>query len=72
MIDSGALLVKPGGTLTYSVCTLTARESIDHDRASWLALDPPSAPWRSYGRGARLLPHDADTDGMAILRWRIP
>jgi 16S rRNA (cytosine967-C5)-methyltransferase len=65
-------LVRPGGVLIYSVCTLTAAESIDHDTFGWEALPPPVGPWRPYGRGARILPHDADTDGMVILRWRAP
>ena len=35
-------------------------------------LDPPGAPWRAHGRGALLLPQDADTDGMFVLRLRRP
>ena len=62
-------LVRPGGILVYSVCTLTAAESIDLDDGSWPVLPPPPAPWRPYGRGARLLPQDADTDGMTVLRY---
>jgi 16S rRNA (cytosine967-C5)-methyltransferase len=65
-------LVRPGGVLVYSVCTLTAAESVDLDDRRWPALPPPAAPWRPYGRGARLLPQDADTDGMVILRYRRP
>jgi 16S rRNA (cytosine967-C5)-methyltransferase len=65
-------LVRPGGVLVYSVCTLTAAESVDHDDGGWAALAPPSAPWRPYGAGARLLPQDADTDGMTLLRYRRP
>jgi 16S rRNA (cytosine967-C5)-methyltransferase len=65
-------LVRPGGELVYSACTLTAAESVDHDTFGWEALPPPPAPWRPYGRGGRLLPQDADTDGMVLLRWRAP
>jgi 16S rRNA (cytosine967-C5)-methyltransferase len=70
-------LVKPGGTLVYSVCTITAAESIDHDTASngvgdWPALPPPDGPWRPFGRGARVLAHDDDTDGMTMIRWTRP
>ncbi|HEX9258550.1 MAG TPA: transcription antitermination factor NusB [Acidimicrobiales bacterium] len=65
-------LVRPGGMLVYSVCTLTAAESIDHDAFGWPALAITDARWRPYGRGARVLPHDADTDGMTILRWGRP
>jgi len=72
LLAGARTLVRPGGILVYSVCTLTAAESIDHDDAGWPALDPPSRPWRPYGAGARILPQDADTDGMTVLRYRRP
>jgi 16S rRNA (cytosine967-C5)-methyltransferase len=72
MLDTAWELVRPGGMLVYSVCTLTAAESIDHDDRGQLVAPPPSPPWRPYGRGARLLPQDADTDGMTILRYVRP
>ena len=65
-------LVRPGGVLVYSVCTLTDAESFDLDDGSWSAMPPPDGPWRPTARGARLLPQDADTDGMSIIRWRRP
>jgi 16S rRNA (cytosine967-C5)-methyltransferase len=58
--------------LVYSVCTLTAAESTAHDDGRWPALPAAGAPWRRYGRGARILPQDADTDGMTLLRYRRP
>jgi 16S rRNA (cytosine967-C5)-methyltransferase len=72
ILHTARTLVKPGGVLVYSVCTITAAESIDHDDGAWEALPTPDAPWRAFGRGARLLPHDDDTDGMVILRWKRP
>jgi 16S rRNA (cytosine967-C5)-methyltransferase len=74
LLDAAVTLVAPGGTLTYSVCTLTAAETIAAD--TWLAdhhpgldaLPPPGDPWRPHGRGALLLPQAAGTDGMALLR----
>ncbi len=73
MLEAAAPLVRPGGVLVYSVCTLTAAESLDHPPPpGWSALPPPPAPWRPYGDGARLLPQDADTDGMVVLRYRRP
>ncbi len=72
LFASARRLVRPGGLLVYSVCTFTAAESTALDDGSWPALDPPPAPWRPYGRGARLLPQDADTDGMIVLRYRRP
>ena len=75
LLDAAAELVRPGGVLAYSVCTLTAAESIDHDRgvlATWPELKPPGPPWRPYGRGARVLPHDAGSDGMVVLLLERP
>jgi 16S rRNA (cytosine967-C5)-methyltransferase len=69
ILPAAGALVRPGGTLVYSVCTLTAAESIDLDDGAWPVLPAPPAPWRQYGRGARLLPQDADTDGMTVLRY---
>lgn len=66
-----APLVRPGGVLVYSVCTLTAAESIDHPVPDgFVALEQPEAPWEPYGDGARVLPQTADTDGMVLRRWR--
>jgi 16S rRNA (cytosine967-C5)-methyltransferase len=72
LLAGARTLVRPGGVVVYSVCTLTAAESIEHDDAGWPALDTPSPPWRLYGAGARILPQDADTDGMTVLRYRRP
>jgi 16S rRNA (cytosine967-C5)-methyltransferase len=71
LLRAAKTLVRPGGRLVYSVCTLTAAESIDQDDGPW-PVDPPPAPWRPYGRGGLLLPQDADTDGMIVLRYRRP
>jgi 16S rRNA (cytosine967-C5)-methyltransferase len=66
-------LVRPGGRLVYSVCTLTAAESIDHPVPDGFDVDerPPGAgSWRPFGQGWRVLPQDADTDGMVLIRYR--
>lgn len=72
LLDASARLVRPGGTFVYSVCTLTAAESIDHPVPADLEVvtDPPAGEWRPYGHGWRVLPHDADTDGMVVIRYR--
>ena len=45
-------LVRPGGMLVYSVCTLTAAESIDHAaaRSGGSRSPPPGPPWRPVRR----------------------
>lgn len=76
LLDAAVMLLAPGATLVYSVCTLSAEETLGID--GWLAsahprlaaLPPPGPPWRPHGRGALLLPQAAGTDGMALLRLR--
>jgi 16S rRNA (cytosine967-C5)-methyltransferase len=78
LVAAAIPLVRPGGLLVYSVCTLTHAEGPGVD--AWLAeahpsLVPeplPAAPWSAAGRGARLLPQDAGTDGMYLLRLAVP
>ncbi len=74
LLDAAADLVRPGGTVVYSVCTLTDAESTGID--AWLgehhpeleAQSPPASPWEPLGRGARLLPQTIGSDGMYVLR----
>jgi 16S rRNA C967 or C1407 C5-methylase (RsmB/RsmF family) len=62
----------------YAVCTFSDAETVGVDAwaaaalSDFTALDPPGAPWRAHGRGALLLPSDADTDGMFVLALRRP
>jgi 16S rRNA (cytosine967-C5)-methyltransferase len=72
LIAAAASLVKPGGHLVYSVCTITAAESIDHavPQGFDVVSEPLPPPWRAFGHGSRLFPHDADTDGMVVIRYR--
>ena len=72
LLHAAAPLVRPGGTLVYSVCTLTAAESIDHATPHGFHVDPsvPAGAWRSFAQGWRVLPHDDDTDGMVLIRYR--
>ena len=70
-------LVRPGGVLVYSVCTLTGEETRGID--GWLArtapdaipVPPPGSPWQPVGRGALLLPQTEGTDGMYLLTLRV-
>ena len=73
IIDASAPLVAPGGRLVYSVCTLTAAESIEHPVPEGFVVDgrePPAGTWQPFGHGWRVLPHEADTDGMVLIRYR--
>ena len=72
ILDDVADLVAPGGTLTYSVCTLLAEESADHRVSEGFhpITEPPEGTWRPFGTGWRVLPQDAGTDGMILFRWR--
>ena len=73
LLVSSAALVAPGGRLVYSVCTITAAESVDHLTPSGFEVDPtppPAGTWRPFEQGWRVLPHDADTDAMVMIRYR--
>lgn len=73
LVGAAIELLRPGGTLVYSVCTLTSDETIGVD--DWLAdqhpamdaMPAPAGAWRAHGRGAILLPQAAGTDGMFLL-----
>jgi 16S rRNA (cytosine967-C5)-methyltransferase len=73
LLEQAAGLVAPSGRLVYSVCTITAAESIDHVTPDGFEVDPTPPEigvWRPFGQGWRVLPHDADTDGMVLVRYR--
>jgi len=78
LLEAAAPLVLPGGSLTYSVCTLTRAETIAVAEAfvaehpDWRPVPPPSDPWIPWGSGALLLPQAAETDGMAAFTWARP
>lgn len=79
ILEESARLVRPGGVLVYSVCTLTAQESIDHAVPRGFDVVPHEGDgdlpalgehWEPFGHGARVLPHTIDSDGMVVLRYR--
>ena len=75
ILDASAPLVRPGGRFVYSVCTLTAAESIGHPVPEGFEVDESDLPvgeWQRFGHGWRVLPHEADTDGMIVIRYRRP
>ncbi len=75
LLEAAVPLVRPGGYLIYSVCTLTAAETIEVDERFREAIDvevvQPGPPWRSFGRGGLLLPQDLNSEGMAVFRYRV-
>lgn len=76
LVSASARTVRRGGTLTYSVCTLTVAESLEVDSViadehdDLVPLGSPPPPWEPWGRGAILLPQAAGTDGMCLFRYR--
>jgi len=77
LLESAAELVRPGGILVYSVCTVTKAETLEvasrfeADVAGFSSLDLVAADdWREFGRGGLILPQDRGTDGMAVFRWK--
>ena len=78
LVAAARPLIRPGGHLVYSVCTLAAAETTGIDAAlaerhpDLVAFDPPGDPWIPAGRGALLLPQAAGTDGMFLLHLTIP
>jgi 16S rRNA (cytosine967-C5)-methyltransferase len=78
LLAAAAPLVRPGGVLVYSVCTLTTvetasvAESFARTHPRWTTDAVSNEPWRPWASGAILLPQVAGTDGMALFRWRAP
>lgn len=75
MISAAWSLLRPGGTLTYSVCTLTRAETVDVLAAvqeelpdAELLAPPPGDGWGSTD-GVAVLAPDA-TDGMMLFQLR--
>ena len=78
IVDAALRLVRPGGVLVYSVCTVTEAETLGIDRHladRYPELEPlaqPGEPWMPHGRGSIVLPQTAGTDAMMVLRLRRP
>lgn len=74
LLHAAASLVRPGGLLIYSVCTLTEQETTSVvqsvDLRGFEVLDAPGEPWQAQGCGAQLLPQSLGTDGMFVMRAR--
>jgi 16S rRNA (cytosine967-C5)-methyltransferase len=71
LLDATADLVRPGGRLVYSVCTVTTAETTDVVDRVLSARDDLAVTtvetgnrWRRRGSGVLTLPQDHHTDGM--------
>lgn len=65
LLAEAGRLVRPGGRIVYSVCTVTDQETVDVV-AAFDAVPPPGIPGEIRGRGLLLAPHLTGTDGMFI------
>ena len=71
-------LVRPGGVVIYSVCTMTAAETsaiadvVAQEFPDAVPLPISDARWRPQPRGALILPQDHQTDGMFIAIYKTP
>ncbi len=78
LVRAAFTLVRPGGIVIYSVCTMTVAETTaldnavaqEHPKAVPLPISGPR--WRPHARGALILPQDHNTDGMFIALYKIP
>ena len=77
LLDSSVRLLKDGGVLSYSVCTVTNQETVDVVK-SLENLHPNLIPeklfherWRKIGNGLQILPQDFCTDGMSMFQWKL-
>lgn len=77
LVQAAAGLVRPGGVLVYSACTLTAAETTDVVErvidGGGLVAEPieHDGRWRTPGQGVIVLPQDHHTDGMFACRFRV-
>lgn len=67
--------VRPGGTVTYSVCTIAAAENEEVVDASGLEIEPLGDEWPEYAHPRRpefllTLPHKHHTSGFFVARLR--
>jgi 16S rRNA (cytosine967-C5)-methyltransferase len=77
LLDIASELVRTGGTLIYSVCSLLAEEGREQaaafGRGSALVPEPLSIEaGRAAGPGRLLTPGHDGTDGFFVARWRAP
>lgn len=65
LLEEALQVVKPGGIVVYSVCTVSPDETVAVVE-SLPAAPPPGLPGRRWGKGWLLGPHLTDSDGMFV------
>ena len=73
LVKVAAERVRPGGTITYSVCTIAAAENEDVVDVSGLGVEPLNREWPEFAHPRRpefllTLPHQHGTSGFFIAR----
>jgi 16S rRNA (cytosine967-C5)-methyltransferase len=76
LLRAAAARVKPGGTVTFSVCTLNADENEAVIQASGLAVEDLGAEWPAFRHPKRpefllTTPHHHGTSGFFVARLRV-
>jgi 16S rRNA C967 or C1407 C5-methylase (RsmB/RsmF family) len=77
LLRAAAERVRPGGTVTYSVCTINRAENEEVTDASGLEAEPLGDEWPDFRHPSRpelllTLPHVHRTSGFFIARLRVP
>jgi 16S rRNA (cytosine967-C5)-methyltransferase len=78
LLDIGAEMARPGGSLVFAICSLLAREGAGQverflgSRSGWTAQDILQGAGRSDGAGRLLTPAHDGTDGFFIARLHKP
>jgi len=77
LLQAAAARVRPGGTVTYSVCTVNADEAEHVVDASGLEPEPLGERWPRFRHPTRpeflqTLPHVHGTAGFFVARLRVP
>jgi len=78
LLDIGAELVRPGGSLVYAVCSLLSREGAGQiegflkRHSSWISEQTAIVGGRLDGAGRLLTPGHDHTDGFFVARLRRP
>ena len=77
LLRAAAARTRPGGTVTYSVCTLNADENEAVVDASGLEPEPLGEEWPGFAHPKRpefllTTPHRHGTSGFFIARLRVP